>query len=179
MTMRKHFIVIFLWLLFCDMAAAQITSDRINSESYKYSDDDVIISTIQNFDTLYCIINVNVSHEYMRKHIFANTAEFYFWSDTLDLPPKNISKKKFSQYMLKPHSFHIDADYTFLERVVLPAIHDSTLYYRIKQYSVERGAVSRIDTINEVDNGNCRYYSFSYNNTNCFLIVYIRAHRFN
>ncbi|MBQ7551292.1 MAG: hypothetical protein IJT04_07180 [Bacteroidales bacterium] len=180
MTMRKHFIVIFLWLLLWDMAVAQITPDRINTENSECSDDDVIISTIQNFDTLYYIINVTVSPEYMRKHIFANVAEFYFWSDTLDLPPKKNSKKKFSQYMLKPHSFRIEAGYTFVKRVVLPAIHDSTLYYRIKNYYVENEALeSQIHIINKVNDGHCRYYSFSYNNTNCFLTVYIRARRFN
>ena len=69
--------------------------------------------------------------------------------------------------------------YTFIKRVVLPAIHDSTLYHRIEQYCVETDAVSRTHTINTVDNGHYRYYSFSYKNTNCFLTVYIRARRFN
>lgn len=47
------------------MAVVQITSDRIYSVSYQYSDDDVIISDIQYFDTLYHISNVNVSDEYI------------------------------------------------------------------------------------------------------------------
>ena len=166
-------------VFFCSMATAQITSDRTYSESYKYSDDDVIISDIQYFDTLYHIYNVSVSYEYIRTHIFDNSAEFYFCSDSLVLPPMNISKEKFAQNILKPHSFYNETDYLFFKRVVLPAIHDSTLYHRIEQYYVETDAVSRTHTINTVDNGHYRYYSFSYNNTNCFLTVYIRARRFN
>lgn len=167
-------------VFFCSMAVAQITSDRIYSESYQYSDDDVIISDIQYFDTLYHISNVNVSDEYIRTHIFDNSAEFYFWSDSLVLPPMKISKEKFAQYMLKPHSFYKEGDCLFLKRVVLPAIRDSTLYHRIKQYCVEIDlSVSETHTINTVDNGHYRYYSFSYKNTNCFLTVYIRARRFN
>ena len=178
--MKKRIIALFYGCFFCSMAVAQITSDRIYSVSYKYSDDDVIISDIQYFDTLYHISNVNVSDEYIRTHCFDNSAEFYFWSDSLILPPMNISKEKFAQYILKPHSFYNETDCLFLKRVVLPAIRDSTLYHRIKQYCVETDlSVSETHTINTVDNGHYRYYSFSYNNTNCFLTVYIRARRFN
>ena len=177
--MKKRIIALFYGCFFCSMAVAQITSDRIYSVSYQYSDDDVIISDIQYFDTLYHISNVNVSDEYIGTHCFDNSAEFYFWSDSLILPPMNISKEKFAQYILKPHSFYNETDYLFLKRVVLPAIHDSTLYHRIEQYYVETDAVSRTHTINTVDNGHYRYYSFSYKNTNCFLTVYIWARRFN
>lgn len=180
MTKKKRIILFFVAVFSCSMVMAQVASDRMNSESYRYSDDDVIISTIQYFDTLYHISNVNVSGKYIRTHIFDNAADFYFWSDSLDLPPQNISKKKFSQYILKPHSFCLEGGYTFIKRVVLPAIHDSTLYHRIKQYYVETDlSVSRTHTINTVDDGHYRYYSFSYNNTNCFLIVYVRARRYN
>ena len=55
------------------MAVAQITSDRIYSVSYQYSDDDVIISDIQYFDTLYHISNVNVSDEYIRTQLFSDS----------------------------------------------------------------------------------------------------------
>lgn len=177
--MKKRIIALFYGCFFCSMAVAQITSDRIYSVSYKYSDDDVIISDIQYFDTLYHISNVNVSDEYIRTHCFDNSAEFYFWSDSLVLPPMSISKEKFAQYILKPHSFCLEGGYTFIKRVVLPAIHDSTLYHRIEQYYVETDAVSRTHIINTVDNGHYRYYSFYYKNTNCFLTVYIRARRFN
>ena len=47
------------------MAVVQITSDRIYSVSYQYSDDNVNISDIQYFDTLYHISNVHVSDEYI------------------------------------------------------------------------------------------------------------------
>ena len=55
------------------MAVVQITSDRIYSVSYKYSDDDVNISDIQYFDTLYHISNVNVSDEYIRTQLFSDS----------------------------------------------------------------------------------------------------------
>lgn len=93
--MNKYITTIFLCLIFFYNSTAQITSEPICPEGYKYSDDDVIISTIQYFDTLYCIHNINVSHEYIRSHIFANKAEFFSGLIRL-ICPQWISAKKSS-----------------------------------------------------------------------------------
>lgn len=171
--MNKYITTIFLCLIFFYNSTAQITSDPICPEGYKYSDDDVIISTIQYFDTLYCIHNINVSHEYIRSHIFANKAEFFFWSDSLDLPPMDISKEEFAQYMLKPNSFYKETVGTFIHRVILPAIHDSVLYIRVENSFADTFR-PHSTIVKKEDN----YDAFTYN-TNCFLTVYIRARRFN
>lgn len=171
--MKKRIIALFYGCFFCSMAVAQITSDRIYSVSYQYSDDDVIISDIQYFDTLYHIYNVNVSLEYIRTHIFDNSAEFYFWSDSLDLPPKDISKEEFAQYLLKPHSFYKEVVGTFIHRVILPAIQDSALYTRVKN-SFTDSFRPHSTVVKKSDN----YDAVTFN-TNCFLTVYIRARRFN
>ena len=71
--MKKRIIVFFMAVFFCSMAVAQITSDRIYSKSYQYSDDDIIISDIQYFDTLYHISNVNVSDEYIGTQLFSDS----------------------------------------------------------------------------------------------------------
>lgn len=170
--MKKHLIVCLTWLFLCKISMAQKKTD-----SYVYSEKDVIISTVQHFDTLYCFYNLKKNPPFVKNRIFDNQAKLYYWSDTLDIPQKTISGRKFAKNMLKPHSFHKEVGYTFLHRVILPAIKDSMLYYRVKNsFTDEWQPHSSIVKI--IEEGEAHYKIFTYN-TSCFLSVYIRARRFN
>ena len=170
--MKKHLIVCLAWLFLCKISMGQKKTD-----GYVYSEKDVIISTVQHFDTLYCFYNLKKNPPFVKNRIFDNQAKLYYWSDTLDIPKKTISGRKFAKNMLKPHSFHKEVGYTFLHRVILPAIKDSMLYYRVKNsFTNEWQPHSTIVKI--IEEGEAHYKIFTYN-TSYFLSVYIRARRFN
>ena len=50
---KKYLIVCLAWLFLCKISMGQKKTD-----GYVYSEKDVIISTVQHFDTLYCFYNL-------------------------------------------------------------------------------------------------------------------------
>lgn len=154
--MKKYLIVCLAWLFLCKISMGQKKTD-----GYVYSEKDVIISTVQHFDTLYCFYNLKKNPPFVKNRIFDNQAKLYYWSDTLDIPKKTISGRKFAKNMLKPHSFHKEVGYTFLHRVILPAIKDSMLYYRVKNsFTNEWQPHSTIVKI--IEEGEAHYKMFIY-----------------
>ena len=136
----------------------------------------VIISNIQHIDTIYWISNPRISYRYMERHIFENQACFGFKTDSLYFP-KQVSKKKFANNLLNPRSFYLLASTTFVNKVIIPEVTDTTLLQLLNQSYNEDWNCMIISEI-EQKGKNYRYIASTYN-THCFLSVYIKTGIFN
>lgn len=138
-------------------------------------DSDVIIERIRYIDTLYCISNP-IRSDYYVKHIFANRAECYFYSDSL-FSPKKFSKRQFAKNVFDSHSFY-PAEGSFVIKVILPRIPNDYIHKQWIDSSYNDIWHPTLRCVGIVNTKKQKYVTFV-SNTNYFLSVKIRASTFN
>ncbi len=138
----------------------------------------VIISNIQHIDTIYWISNPRISYRYMERHVLENQACFGFKTDSLFFP-KHVSKKKFAKNLLSPRSFYLLASTTFVNKVIIPEVTDTTLLQLLNQsYNNDDWDCVVISEKEYKKGKKYRYVAYTYN-AHHFLSVFVKTDMFN